>query len=149
MLNRWGTRRWIGMGLALITMMPAGRLLNAQQNQQQYQSSPQMNLPSSTVPDDPNLTMSNPERLSQIAKRNKALNIMRQQALVADTDKLLKLAQELNAGTAAGGTTMSASERMKKLAQIEKLAKRVREKMSYAQWFAPSDVPSTYSVINP
>ena len=142
MLSRWGTRGLAGMGLGLALMMPATRMLNAQK----YHGLPQVDMTPPVVQNDPSLTMSTPEGRALIAKRIKALNTMRQQALVSDTDKLLKLAQELNA---AEGTRMSSAERVKKLAQIEKLAKRVREKMSYAQWFAPSAVPNTYSVQNP
>jgi len=142
MLNRLGTRALIAVSLVLGMTMPAARLLNAQQ----YHGLPQVNMQSPVVQDDPSLTMSTQEGRILIAKRIKALNTMRQQALVSDTAKLLKLAQELDT---ADGTKMSTAERMKKLALIEKLAKRVREKMSYAQWFTPSVVPPTYSVQNP
>lgn len=142
MLIRFGTRSLIAVALGLGLTMPAARLLNAQQ----YHGLPQVNMQAPVVQDDLSLTTTTPEGRMLIAKRIKALNTMRQQALVSDTDKLLKLAHELDT---ADGTRMSTAERMKKLAQIEKLAKRVREKMSYAQWFAPYAVPPTYSVQNP
>lgn len=142
MLNRTGTRALIAVALGLGMTIPGAPLLNAQQ----YQGLPQVNVQAPALPDDPSLTMSTQEGRELIAKRIKALNTMRQQDLVSDTDKLLKLAQELDT---ADGTKMSTAERVKKLAQIEKLAKRVREKMSYAQWFAPYAVPPAYSVQNP
>lgn len=62
-------------------------------------------------------------------KRLKAMNALRQKSMLADADKLLKLATELNAevnGTQAGNLT---EEQLRKVAQIEKLARSVREKM--------------------
>ncbi|MFP5237937.1 MAG: hypothetical protein ACLGSD_18730 [Acidobacteriota bacterium] len=132
----------MGMVLGLAVTMSGAPKVNAQQ----YHGLPQVDMSPPVVQNDPSLTMSTPEGRALIAKRVKALNTMRQKTLVSDTEKLLKLAQELNA---ADGTKMSAAERVKKLAQIQKLAKQVREKMSYAQWFAPVVVPSTYSVQNP
>jgi hypothetical protein len=52
--------------------------------------------------------------------------------MVSDADKLLKLAQELNADADAGGTILSPAQRMQKAAEIEKLARNVKEKMTYA-----------------
>lgn len=66
------------------------------------------------------------------ARRARALNIMRQKSLVSDTEKLLRLAQELNAADASGRSPLSSPERMRRLAEIEKLAKSVRSKMSFA-----------------
>src|SRR6266567_197237 len=62
------------------------------------------------------------------ARRITALNVMRHKAMVSDTDKLLLLAKELN----ADAENMSPIERVHKAAEIEKLAKSVKEKMSYA-----------------
>lgn len=66
------------------------------------------------------------------ARRIAALNQQRQHQMVSDADKLLKLAQELNADADAGGTILSPAERMQKAAEIEKLARNVKEKMTYA-----------------
>jgi len=66
------------------------------------------------------------------AKRNAELNVMRQKSMVSDADKLLRLAQELNADADAGGAIMSPAERMHKATEIEKLARNVKEKMTYA-----------------
>jgi len=65
------------------------------------------------------------------AKRIAMLNSIRQKAMVSDADKLLRLAQELNEDANAGGK-MSPAERMHKAGEIEKLAKNVKEKMTYA-----------------
>jgi len=66
------------------------------------------------------------------ARRIAALNQQRQHQMVSDADKLLKLAEELNADADAGGTILSPAERMQKAAEIEKLARNVKEKMTYA-----------------
>lgn len=144
MLKKFGKRKLIRVGMALALILPGAPLLKAQQ----YNGLPQVNMQSPVVQDDPNATMATPEGRRLIAKRIKALNEMRQKALVADTDKLLKLAQELNANTAPDGQPMKATERLKKLEQIEKLAKRVRERMSFANWATPNAVTTRYSVMN-
>jgi len=66
------------------------------------------------------------------ARRFAALNQQRQHEMVSDADKLLKLARELNADADAGGTLLSPAERMQKAGAIEKLARNVKEKMTYA-----------------
>lgn len=66
---------------------------------------------------------------AEAERRIKALNSMRQKALVSDTDKLLKLANELNAEISANPDSLT-SDQLRKLATIEKLARSVKEKMS-------------------
>jgi len=61
-------------------------------------------------------------------KRIAVLNRLRQRSIVDDTTRLLLLAKELNADSAS----MSSAERVHKAGEIEKLAKSVKEKMSYA-----------------
>ena len=75
------------------------------------------------------------------AKRITQLNLMRQRALVSDANKLLRLAQELN-DDANAAMAMSPGDRMRKAAEIEHLAKEVKEKMTYAIG-APAD-PSAF-----
>lgn len=63
-------------------------------------------------------------------RRLRMLNAQRQKTLVADTNKLLQLASELNAelnGPHPGPLTAS---QLRKVAEIEKLARSVRENMS-------------------
>ena len=78
--------------------------------------------------------------LSMDQKRIAVLNRMRQRAIVSDTDRLLLLAKELNADSAS----MAAAERVRKAGEIEKLAKSVKEKMSYAV----GDNPTTPGSVN-
>jgi hypothetical protein len=63
------------------------------------------------------------------AKRMRALNAERQKSLVADTDKLLLLAHQLNEGVAAGDKDALSPLELRKVAEIEKLAHNVKEKM--------------------
>lgn len=63
-------------------------------------------------------------------KRLRALNAERQKALVADTGKLLKLAAELDAEVGQSNPDALTAEQLHKVAEIEKLARSVREKMS-------------------
>jgi hypothetical protein len=66
------------------------------------------------------------------ARRIAMLNVIRQKGMISDAQKLLHLAQELNEDAAAGGSKMSDAERVHKASEIEKLAKAVKEKMTYA-----------------
>ncbi|MGA9669351.1 MAG: hypothetical protein WBQ94_09095 [Terracidiphilus sp.] len=64
------------------------------------------------------------------ARRMQALNIARQKAMVSDANKLLKLTTELNEEIAHSNSDTLTSAQIRKLAQIEKLAHSVSEKMS-------------------
>jgi hypothetical protein len=59
-----------------------------------------------------------------------ALNAERQKVLVSDTAKLLKLAQELNTEVASSTANSLSPDQMRKIANIEKLAHSVKQKMS-------------------
>jgi hypothetical protein len=63
-------------------------------------------------------------------KRLRALNAERQKSLVSDTGKLLKLMQELNSEVAAGNADELTPAQLRKVAEIEKLAHSVKDKMS-------------------
>ncbi|HTB96009.1 MAG TPA: hypothetical protein VK716_03305 [Terracidiphilus sp.] len=67
-----------------------------------------------------------------VAKQLRALNADRQKSMVSDTNRLVQLARELNAeaGNEAGEASMP--DRFRKLAEIEKLARNVKQKMSFA-----------------
>lgn len=68
----------------------------------------------------------------------RALNAQRQKDLVSDTEKLLKLAKELNEEMAQDGSGNLKRDQLHKVEEIAKLAKSVREKMSFtASGFAP------------
>ncbi len=65
-------------------------------------------------------------------KRLRALNIERQKQMVADANKLLKLAKELNDEVAASNSGTLTPEQLHKIAEIEKLARNVKERMTAA-----------------
>jgi hypothetical protein len=59
-----------------------------------------------------------------------ALNVLRQKSLVSDTNKLLKLATELNAEIQRTNPSSLTPVQLRKVAEIEKLAHKVKEEMS-------------------
>lgn len=66
------------------------------------------------------------------AKQLRALNEERQRALVSDTARLLTLARELNGEVGAVSPDSLTAAQLRKVNEIEKLARSVKEKMSYA-----------------
>jgi phenylacetate-coenzyme A ligase PaaK-like adenylate-forming protein len=81
--------------------------------------------------------------VSMQERQVKMLNDQRQKAIVADTDKILQLARELNADAVSENPTFSPAQRMQKAEEIEKLAKNVREKMTNAIGVPPPANPYT------
>lgn len=63
-------------------------------------------------------------------KRMRALNEDRHKSVVSDAEKLLKLARQLDAEVASNSTDELTPEEMRKVAEIEKLAKSVKSKMA-------------------
>jgi hypothetical protein len=59
-----------------------------------------------------------------------ALNIERQKEMVSDTNKLLRLARELNEEVAANSSSTLTVDQLHKIAQIEKLARGIKQKMA-------------------
>lgn len=72
----------------------------------------------------------------------KAANKKRQQDLKNDTDKLFQLATELKAAVDKTNENMLSLEVVRKADEVEKLAKRVREKMKETVGTAPSIEPT-------
>jgi hypothetical protein len=60
----------------------------------------------------------------------RALNADRQKSMVSDTNKLLKLVNELNAEVARNSLDLLTPSQIQKVAEIEKLAHNVKDKMS-------------------
>jgi|HubBroStandDraft_5_1064220.scaffolds.fasta_scaffold75208_2 hypothetical protein len=76
------------------------------------------------------------------AKRLRALNADRQKSMVADVNKLLTLVNELNAEIARGNPDSLDSSQLRKVAEIEKLAHNVKDKMSLSlRGIAPYQMP--------
>lgn len=65
-----------------------------------------------------------------VARQRAALAAERQKEMISDTYKLLKLAKQLNYDVAASGTDTLTPDDMHRLAEIEKLARSVKEKMA-------------------
>jgi hypothetical protein len=77
---------------------------------------------------------------NQQQERLRALNRERQKSLVSDTNKLLKLATELDTEIKSENSGSLTPSEMHKLASIEKLAHNVKDKMTYTIG-APSPPP--------
>jgi hypothetical protein len=71
----------------------------------------------------------------------RALNADRQKSLVADTNKLLRLVNELNAEIAHTTPDSLSAAQLRKMAEIEKLAHNVRDKMSTSVRGTPAFEP--------
>lgn len=74
-------------------------------------------------------------------KRVQMLNAERQRTLVSDSEKLVRLAKELNDEVAGNGSAAMTSQQLRKVEEIGKLAKSVKEKMSYSVSGFPSANP--------
>ena len=72
-------------------------------------------------------------------RRMKALNADRHKSMVSDTEKLLQLAKRLDEEIAANSTDGLTSQEMKQVAEIEKLARSVKEKMARSFGGGPLD----------
>jgi hypothetical protein len=70
-----------------------------------------------------------------------ALNADRQKSLVSDTNKLLRLVNELNAEIARANSDSLTPAQLNKLAEIEKLAHSVKDKMSTSVLAIPAFTP--------
>lgn len=77
-----------------------------------------------------------------IERRLRALNVERQKQLVADTNRLLKLTQDLHAAVSSENTGAWTPDELRKLVEIEKLAHNVKERMANGVGSAPSLAPT-------
>jgi hypothetical protein len=77
-------------------------------------------------------------------RRLRALNTERQKLLVSDTNKLFRLAKELNQEVAASNPSAWTPDQLHKIAEIEKLAHSVKDRMTTAVGVpSPSIFPPT------
>lgn len=81
----------------------------------------------------------------QQAKWLRGLNIERQKSMVSDANKLLKLASELNAEVSSSNQDSLTPAQLRNVAEIEKLAHSVKDKMSTSVQSAPIYVEPTPS----
>lgn len=75
-------------------------------------------------------------------RRLRELNAERQKSIVADTNRLVKLAAELNGEINGAHPASLTGDQLRKLAEIEKLAHSVREKMSTPLAGYPRPMPA-------
>lgn len=97
----------------------------------------------------PTLTAPNPLERKMRAKQLNAFNTQRQKSLVSDTDRLVELAAKLNAQINSSHQSRLTPDQLRTVAEIERLAKRVREKMSNAASGAPSVMPQPPIIMPP
>jgi hypothetical protein len=121
------------LGLALMLALTGSVRIPSQQTRQMSQL-PKPPLPNLTSPPASAIHQSDDTDIRETIEADqqlRALNDARQKSMVADAARLLKLAGELNAevGSANPGTLTPAE--LRKVAEIEKLAHNVKEKMSY------------------
>lgn len=78
-----------------------------------------------------------PARAQMNEKRLQALNVERQKSMVAETNRLVKLATDLNTQINSEKHSQLTADQLRQLAEIEKLAHRIRERMSAAMMNPP------------
>jgi hypothetical protein len=131
------------MGLAVLLVLVCDLTSRAQfsgSNGGQGQSQGNMHSPYSSRQDLSTLSLDDLDPM--VAQRRiRALNIERQKQMVSDSDKLLKLARELNEEVAKANTGTLTLDELHKIAEIEKLARNVRQRMTDAAGEAPAMSP--------
>ena len=129
--GRFGSRfASYAIGLViLLTCLPGW----SQSQSQMGQGSQMPSMQRGGIPQDPSFQNSpfndpynNP---TEVEKRLRMINAERQKAMVSDTDKLVRLATELNEDIAKSNSGQLSAAQLRKVAEIEKLAHSVRDKM--------------------
>lgn len=115
---RWG-RAVAALGIAAAACLTWAQYVSGSGTENRVQLSPRPRFG-----DGPNV-----DPLSE-SKRVKALNADRHKSMVSDTEKLVKLARQLDAEIASNPTDGLTPEEVQKLQAIEKLARNVKTKMA-------------------
>lgn len=125
---RWGKVRWVWTAVAILIAVSwtARSTISQEQVQQQMPT-----IPSPAAPpgfgEPPN--PADPMLRQQQERMEKARNVDRQKQLERDTDKLLALAKELKEEVNKSNKNTLSVDVVKKAAEIEKLAKSVKDRM--------------------
>ncbi len=82
-------------------------------------------------------------------KRARQLNVALHKSMVSDTDKLLQLVTELNAEISNTNSGSLTPEQLRMVAEIEKLAHSVKDKMRTSAPAPPSFMDTTTSITDP
>jgi hypothetical protein len=112
--------------------------VRAQQSQRRMPSEPRPGIQNVDPLDFPPVYGGDPMQNSQNEKRLQYLNAERQKSMVAETNRLVKLAADLNAQINSGEHTQLTPDQARQLAEIEKLAHRIRDRMSTSVRPSPS-----------
>ncbi len=121
-LGRWtGTLCWV-LGLAVVFCFVSGRAVRSQSGIPNIINRP------APMPTDP--ASSGDYDPTAMERQLNALNIERQKEMISDTNKLFKLAVELNEEVAASKSSTLTDDQLRKIAKIEKLAHGVKQKMA-------------------
>jgi len=129
LLNRrmtLGTRQ--ALWLALMLVLPGGAQNGSGGMRTPIQQAPGLHLPGRNLDDVTDDNGNGDEADKEM--RLRAQNAERQKSMVSDANKLLKLADELNAEVSRANSESLTRAQLRKLGQIEKLAHGVKDKMS-------------------
>lgn len=123
---KWPARGAVLHALAALVWLTLALPAAAQNGipHQQPQGSSQNRLPQSSSATE----FDKPDPMQE-QHRLKLLNAARQKSMVSDADKLLKLVNELNDEIARSNAAALTSQQLRMVAEIEKLARSVKEKM--------------------
>lgn len=120
--------RWLAVAIAVALFAACGSVrLSAQQGNNPFPGSPPV---WGTAPIDSHGPAVDPQTAAIQRKRLVALNARRQKNMVADAQRLLKLAAELNAQINNSQQSELTPDQLRLLGTIEKLAHSVKDKMS-------------------
>ena len=131
-IGRGGLRFCGGLGLAILLALACGSTARAQSSgsnggQGQGQGDMHSHFPQSDLG---SVAPEGDVDPSMAARRIRVLNMQRQKQIVSDSDKLLKIARELNDEVAAQNSSTLTPDELHKVAEIEKLARDVRQRMT-------------------
>jgi len=129
-MSKFPNFAWRAFLAVALLALPCGT--SSQQQQQSQGMSGRMSpVVPRDFPQDPNQLSPfyDPNNSAEAEKRLRMINAERQKSMVADTDKLVKLAKELNEEIAHSNSGELSAAQLRKVAEIEKLAHNVRDKM--------------------
>lgn len=134
--------RGVGMAVAALSLLLGVRCDAQSPGASGQNSQPVQHVPYGTFPDEGGPSTGGGPVFMQ--RRLRQLNAAQHEAMVADTRKLVKLVTELNAEIANSNAQKLTPEQMRTVAEIEKLAHSVRDKMriSVRGTTDPMDTPT-------
>jgi hypothetical protein len=122
-LRRWTPSLFWGLALAMGFVIVSGLTVRSQ-------SGPPHDIINRPTPMPTDPSASDNYDPTMMERRLNALNRERQKEMISDTNKLLRLTMELNDQIAANNTGSLTWDQLHKIAEIEKLARNVKEKMA-------------------